>query len=557
MPGPKPRIQIPASDQFHVRSGVYQIPISGHAIPYYVTTMSLREAAENLRLVSEIPGDEDIDWEIKELYQRQIDWGRVEHEIVPYLKTPGHPQFFNSLTVALLPFHDGRRLDSIEGRSLVAPPLKNPEDFAENGQLAVGPIRLGFYGPWNGPSDVSAELGQIIWNKDQVVCVAIDGQHRLAAIKELIRSVKTGREFLNSTRVPVILIVLSPTLGFKAASNYADTLSILRRLFIDLNKNAKKPSRARQILLDDQDPQSRCVQRLLGTSLGDMEGLKSGCPERLPLALVDWHSEQARFDSGPYITTVLGLDWLVEKVVRIGSPVRDMTDYDRIEKYIGRLRVQLQLPQGALSEPLARLRDAEEAGQPFSYLEEDLAVVETAFGNTWAPGLSLIMTQLRPYAGLIDLRSERPWFDSVEFSHWYSLQSASKSSQSHHAKVELNTFEQSLRNRPDHPVNPDAWEALLDEAILLKRSWGLAFSVAFQRALFLAFDKFARMDVKELSANASSTSELGEEPDFSELGDIEDFDDDAVDILDEDTNAPETAPSQLSISFNQKDDRFT
>ena len=66
--------------------------------PYFQTTMTFKEAADWLKLVNEMPNASNLEWRIEELFQRDIDWKRVEKSIVPYLNTDG-PKFFNSLSI--------------------------------------------------------------------------------------------------------------------------------------------------------------------------------------------------------------------------------------------------------------------------------------------------------------------------------------------------------------------------------------------------------------------------------------------------------------------------
>ena len=55
-------------------------------------------------------------------------------------------------------------------------------------KLSVGPIRFGFWDKWDTPQDPGFSTGKMRWNTQEVFAVAIDGQHRLAAIKEVVKS---------------------------------------------------------------------------------------------------------------------------------------------------------------------------------------------------------------------------------------------------------------------------------------------------------------------------------------------------------------------------------
>ena len=76
---------VPETPHFDFLYGRYHL--SSWLIPYFSTTMSLRDAATSLRL-ADFPGSDDITWRLDELYQREVDWPRVERQIVPYLRAP-------------------------------------------------------------------------------------------------------------------------------------------------------------------------------------------------------------------------------------------------------------------------------------------------------------------------------------------------------------------------------------------------------------------------------------------------------------------------------------
>ena len=312
--------------------------------------MTLRQANQSLSLVSEFPGAESLAWRVEELYQRDIDWGRVQRQIVPYLQDQSQPQFFNSLTVALLPIFDGQVRNSFEGTNWAPPPLLGEDKF--DLVKIRGPFKLGYWGSWQSSEEPGAKLGQIRWNTSQVFGIAIDGQHRLAAIKEYAKA-KDKDASLDKTQIPVILLVLDEELGYYSPKG-KPIVDVLRKLFIDLNKHAVRVSRSRQILLDDKDPHALCVRALVGRQVMEGDGDLRQSPPRLPLSLVDWHSDSARFDKGPYLATILGLDWIVTTV--LGSPpTKDYTDYTAIGRQLRAFKNELGVPLTNAFERLTEL----------------------------------------------------------------------------------------------------------------------------------------------------------------------------------------------------------
>jgi hypothetical protein len=509
---------IPSTPHFDFIFGQYQL--SSWHIPYFSTSMALTQAALHLRLATDFPGAESINWKLEELFQRDIDWGRVEDGIVPYLHAPEQPQFFNALTIALMPLKNGTVLGEsfAEAAASWSPPkLDSPERFPKT--LAIGPLQLGYWDDWNEPSELAARTGQLRWNPDQAFAVALDGQHRLAAIQELVRG---SDPRYDQTRVPIILLALDERLGFRNPTK-RPLVEVLRGLFIDLNKHARTVERARLIVLDDKDPYSLCVRTLIGEQLvSGLDELKA-TPPRLPLSLVDWHTEQAKFDDGPYVTTILGLDWTVEKVLN-AKPIRDYTDYKAVAK-----QIKAFCDIGAdLTQAEARRAELEDAPlQPFSYSDNpnnhELDHIAEVFGDVWRPALVKLFTQFSPYQTFIELRKKKHGFSS-EFSNWYNLYTRARVG-SKQADSNYRNFVARLRSRQEDPIAEETLKATLKALEAHKAEHGLAFTVVFQRAYILAFVEFAKIkdhDLEELSEGEEQEFDFDDEEEWeAENGDVD------------------------------------
>lgn len=514
---------VQSTPHFAFLHGAYQL--SHWHVPYFSLTMSVEEAAENLHLTSDIPGSETIGWRLDELYQRDLDWRRVEKTIVKYLQNPAVPQFFNSLTIALLPYDDlkGELVSGFDAAAFDPPPI----DLDVAKTLEVGPISLGFWDDWTSADDPEFRTGVLRWNRKQLFGVAIDGQHRLAALKTL-NSPGSNRA-LAMTRIPVIVLVFDERVGFSRPGDASDDevmqVHLLRRLFIDLNKHAKTVSRARQLLLDDWDPYARCVRELIGNELRDDLSELHESPPMLPLSLVDWHTEQAKFDTGPYVATVLGLDWIVAKVFG-GTPVSDFTDYRAMRSQLGRINRALGIELHEASRRLEEIAEFELT--PFTYTEEEIEEIGEAFASTWSWALIHLLTALSPYADLIALRTSQGTF-GLEFQHWYELNSQLASGgDSSHLVERFNQFLGRMERRSEHPISRRAFELWLSDVDALKDS-NLAFNVVFQRALILGFLQVRRVDQSEIEALRDEYWEdFGQEVDFDDFAES-DGDGDASD----------------------------
>ena len=481
----------PATPHFDFLYGQYRL--SSWVIPYFSTTMSLPDVASSLHLTADFPGSDVVQWKLDELYQREVDWPRVERRIVPYLRATQQPQFFNALTIALLPM--GHSLSGTQ-RAFGDERAWHPPALTDAGRfdkiVTVGPISCGYWTKWDRLDQAAARTGQIRWNPEEVFAVALDGQHRLAAIQQFITHPGISRDQLRATSVPVIFITLDPRFGYEAAVPKS-LVDVLRVIFIDLNKHAKVPTRARQILLDDKDPTSVCVRALVGdTVTGDTSDLDAS-PPRLPLTLVDWHTEQAKFDEGPYLTTILTLDWAITALLG-ARPVQNFMDYTAIRKQVRALSQSLQIDMRPALERLGNLEALE--FQPFSYSESsdanEIEQIAAAFQEIWNPIFIYLLTEFAPYRDLIALRRQDRSF-TLDFSNWYRLYHQQKKDlYAGRATREYKEFLGRLRGA-SVPVGEAALDASRSEIEAYKKD-NLAYNVVFQRAYFLAFREWTMVD---------------------------------------------------------------
>ena len=517
----RPIVQdIPSTPHFDFLYGRYHL--SSWAIPYFSTIMSLQDAARSLRLAGEFAGSDEINWKLDELYQREVDWPRVERRIVPYLHATEQPQFFNALTIALLP--TGHSLSDTEHaftahRDWRPPALGAPERFQK--MLTVGPISCGYWNDWSNLSQVEARTGQIRWNPDEVFAVALDGQHRLAAIQQFVTNPGVPDNQLQNTSVPVIFVALDPRFGYEAPVP-KPLVDVLRVVFIDLNKHAKIPTRARQILLDDKDPTSVCVRALVGETVSGGTSDLDATPARLPLSLVDWHTEQAKFDEGPYVTTILTLDWAIYALLG-AKPVQNFMDYSAIRTQVQALSKWLSLD---MDEALGRLEDLEKVKlQPFNYSESvnnnELQVISRAFQRIWNPVFISLLTEFDPYRDLIELRKADGSF-TLDFTNWYRLYHQQKNDRYEgRATAEYKRLMGRLQTGPT-PIGEQALINLRSSIESHKRS--LAYNVVFQRAYFLAFREWVMVN----DAHLDDLEPYDDTDAFSDNGADDEYADEAI-----------------------------
>lgn len=235
-----------------------------HRVRYIQTNLDVA-GLESVKMVAELAESEK--WPIRELFQREVDEGRVKRDIVPYLTNENQVKFFNPLTFVLL---------NKDGKNIGAMPRLEEKSFggksseADDGWQKYYEMDEVFRLKHSGRSDGYAELE---WNSKKAAVVAIDGQHRLLALNKMDRSK------ISQWRIPVVILLISPE-GKGQTGRITDSV---RKLFLYINKEAHQPSEKRKIILDEENVNEMCVQELL------QNGRKSG---GIPLLAYDWRDTE-------------------------------------------------------------------------------------------------------------------------------------------------------------------------------------------------------------------------------------------------------------------------
>lgn len=176
---------------------------------YYSCLMPMCQVVERVKFANEIHKSEKL----SDMIQRELKKGRSK-EISAYLQRE-EQRFFNSLVVALY---------------LGKPEWHGFENFRPlRGDIDIEDI----------PSNVENSVGFLSFTGEERI-FAIDGQHRLAGMKEAI----TTSEELGDDEVPLILVAHRET---------EDGFIRTRRLFTTLNKTAKAVGKGEIIALDEND----------------------------------------------------------------------------------------------------------------------------------------------------------------------------------------------------------------------------------------------------------------------------------------------------------------
>ena len=187
---------------------------------FYSCLMDIVEISKRVRYAEEIHQNKML----SDMIQRQLKTGRSE-QIARYLETQSE-RFFNSLVVATYGGQPNwHALSDVRSRS-EKPELKDLDD------------------------ETVSSLGFLTLGGDEEL-FALDGQHRLAGIKKLVK------EGIDQDPYDELSVI------FVAHRDSVKGLERTRRLFTTLNKTARPVSKGDVIALDEDDAMAICVRWLI------------------------------------------------------------------------------------------------------------------------------------------------------------------------------------------------------------------------------------------------------------------------------------------------------
>jgi hypothetical protein len=309
--------------------------LSAHVrVPYFTALVDLKRVTKELKTHEEVTPSLDNNYNLVELFQRNIDPERVKKEIVEgYLKNPAKLKFFNSLTIVLLPKdhagHIKKEFEDYEGNDPQIPYMNDDQFdkwFAEGGdqmqRITFGGVQF--------VTSVAASLSRLRWDLNTVDAVAVDGQHRLKALKLWMADNNYElAETARATKVPIIFLLLHERAGFRCAPGATTGIkSVAREIFTDLNKNAREVDLATQIILDDRSLASCCVRSIITESTCTYHNTL------LPLSLLRWQDANNRFDQRYYLNSLVNLHLIIEDLLDLAPPVKDPMDKSKAQKFI-------------------------------------------------------------------------------------------------------------------------------------------------------------------------------------------------------------------------------
>ena len=194
---------------------------------YYIVKMKMRELASEVRFATEVYEDGTLD----EAIQRDLNEGRARKQIVSFL-TKRKDRFFSSLVVA-----------AIGGQ-----PKFYPVQISDDPQFALF-----------SDQGLDQSFGVLTFSGEQKY-YALDGQHRLKAIKTLLDrndplSAGCPQGFADE-ELSVLVVV-------KREEPMEQFMEAYRRLFSSLNRYAKPTDRDTNIIMDEDDTFAILTRRII------------------------------------------------------------------------------------------------------------------------------------------------------------------------------------------------------------------------------------------------------------------------------------------------------
>ena len=279
--------KVPTSKYDQTILGSYGEFGSGGGLQAFYLQASIKAQSINkLSLVSELKGSER--WPVRELFQRDVDIGRIHAEagLIEYLKGEEKIKFFNPLTITVLPMDES----GLQVESNLTRVTETEHVDADNLTWEVLERSPYYRFSWIKNQPAYAKLD---YESDRSKLVAIDGQHRLFALRSIHEAASMDKDayqdFLN-WRIPIVIV------SFKAETTKQDpptVLQVVRNLFMYINSTAQSVSLERQILLSDESINSVITQELLDyCHKNDLKPIDERDDTKIPLLFFDWRGEE-------------------------------------------------------------------------------------------------------------------------------------------------------------------------------------------------------------------------------------------------------------------------
>jgi len=312
-------------------------------VKYFLTHVGLNfgsgsdeKLLKELAPVREIFDPQQLDFD--EIMQRDIDDARVSNELIPYIlddKTKDLVKFFPPIVVILLPVNEDRNKPEKYYPKVSCESVVKNKSGVENWLITragdIGSEVFEFEQPMQAGKVSQHDLVTLRLNTSKCRLVIVDGQHRAMSMLALYRNLKdqwsdakrqpfkkyyeewtpSYIEKFNLSEINLPLIICTiPTLDDGYNGDY-NLKKAARSIFLTLNKTARKVSRTRNILLNDND----LISSFLRKTLGDIKDADKLSQNSLSIQNIELDQDKQKLQSPIAISGVSHIYYIIEHIL--------------------------------------------------------------------------------------------------------------------------------------------------------------------------------------------------------------------------------------------------
>ncbi|MDO5947478.1 DNA sulfur modification protein DndB [Burkholderia cepacia] len=397
---------------------------SGIEVKYVLTHVSLSakqgqtQLLDMLAPVREIFDLKQLDFD--EIMQRDIDDARVSLELIPYLLDPsvsGQIKLFPPIVAIALPLQPVSRMPDALYRKVTQTqvPSEQHKGFDERtitaGEVGAEQFQFRQFVQKNGEV-VTTDGAMLSLSRDNCALAIVDGQHRAMALLALHRNLTGGwtdakrspyeryykvwpdkeiRTYdLEHLQMPMIICTF-PQLDAEWQKDM-DVIRAARRVFLTLNKTAKKVSDSRNRLLNDQDIVAECLRETL--SHVKQFGSKDETGLRIFNIELDQEGDRVKVGSDVAFSGVSHLYHLTEHILMSDDIVHGIEAKGKV----GAPRKRLHMAYVRLGLKDSIVQAKREANTRTNYSDEIANEFRTKWRELYVPPIERMLSKFHPFA---------------------------------------------------------------------------------------------------------------------------------------------------------------
>lgn len=354
-----------------------------------------------------------------QLLQRDLDDHRVAVDLIPYLLEPNNagPAFFPPIVAVLLPFHGDDPMDNFPELS---PFNISTDDTGVQWRRTECPpfYRVDRLAYKNGDLHNEIKAGKLEWNSERAKLIVIDGQHRAMALIGIDRTINNkwgngkGEKYRSFYEGPVNACLEKLTEDQRKALFESIELPVTliwfpelkeshqvaaRKVFVDLNKNARPPSESRVLLLSDTNLTSVFTRSTLNAFRSDGTSF--------PIYAVEYdhpEHEQASQSKWSVISNVTVIADCIRRLIEGPSKFYAMnssfggneSDAQRGEMLRSSLEVASVLPSTIVEEDASYEREKIDSR---NFPRSAIKILESQYLDNWGKLITHFFSMLKPY----------------------------------------------------------------------------------------------------------------------------------------------------------------